>query len=93
MYINQNNAILEDSWLTSFYDRKNLTYYDVRVGNTQTGVYSPIKQKPLFMYILHLDENVMTVQRKVFTIFDAFAATGGIMGLILGVCRLMIGGI
>ena len=40
-----------------------------------------------------MDENVYTAERKVFTIFDAFAATGGIMGVVLAISRLILGGV
>lgn len=73
------------------YDNKNKSFYTIAKDYLQmskTVGYST----PLLSYNVVLDEKVFTVSRRVQTLVDALAETGGLMGIVLSLAALLLKG-
>ncbi len=71
---------------------KNLTFYETKKDQIilldSSITYVNNKQFLVMNYVL--DAKVTTVERQVYSIFDAIASTGGIMGVILQLFNFFI---
>eukprot|EP00347_Sterkiella_histriomuscorum_P003987 403362181 len=76
--LGQNYAVLQDSWLYSSKDEKNLTF------TTVTPVYTYKKMRPQTIYQIFLlqDDNVYTTSRKVYNLLDVLSTVGGFASII-----------
>ena len=72
---------MKDSWLANTYDNKDDNFYDTRVDYYLQQEYQK-DIKPLLFVEFFMDDKISIIERKVYTILDAVANTGGMIGAI-----------
>eukprot|EP00347_Sterkiella_histriomuscorum_P003140 403365438 len=89
--IGQNNAILKDSPIVKSLFNQNITFNTLKPYynfNTHiSGQFAPL------VVIFILNEEVITLERQMYTVFDALATTGGFIGIINIACRFILSGL
>ena len=84
MRISENQAVLKDHWLASYLDNQEISFYDVKFD--YNFVYQQTSdQAPILSFWFFINNNVETVERKCYNVYDALSNTGGIMGIVYGI--------
>jgi hypothetical protein len=77
---------MKDSMLTSSLSNKNISY---TVASLTSNYYADFafSYRPFVMFFLQ-DEEVKTIERRVFNLIDCFTKIGGMMGLVATICTV-----
>jgi hypothetical protein len=62
----------------------------MRFTHIQPGVPDMDTNMPLITVGFGLDENVAHFSRRVLTMADVFSATGGLMGISMAICKMLL---
>jgi hypothetical protein len=88
--ISQNFITLLDSWVSDLIPPTLREYFDMRFVHLQPGVPDLDTKVALLTVGFGLDENVSHFSRRVQTIADVFSATGGLMGISMAICQILL---
>ena len=88
--ISQNLITLLDSWVSDLLPPTLREYFDMRFVHFQQGVPDMDTNMTLITVGFGLDENVLHFSRRVQTIADVFSAIGGLMGISMAICKILL---
>ena len=88
--ISQNLITLLDSWVSDLLPPTLREYFDMRFVHLQPGVPDLDAKQSLITVGFGLDENVLHFSRRVQTIADVFSAIGGLMGISMAICKILL---
>lgn len=91
MKISMNYLILNDEWVTNLMSPKNISYVDFRFAMTSIGMPDATPYEPLHKIMFTFDENMLIYERKLVTLPDIIAQTGGLMGIIISGASIIVG--
>ncbi|CDW90391.1 UNKNOWN [Stylonychia lemnae] len=86
--LGQNFLIKNTSPLSNQIYSENITYYSIRADETNLGDYK--KYQTTFRYFILLDDNILTTSIEVYTISDALSSTGGILGIVSLIDKILL---
>lgn len=87
-----NLAITKDFWLTGELYSENMTYNEYKLDYTSINS-KVLNTTALMQFYFAQDENIQTIERKVYTVADALTNTGGMMGTVFGILGILVGAI
>ncbi|CDW87533.1 UNKNOWN [Stylonychia lemnae] len=86
----QNFLIQSTSSFSNQFGQENITYYTVRNDVMQINAYDDKFSQTLLAFYIQLDDTIITTNLEIYTVSDALSSTGGLIGIVTIIIKIMV---